>query len=219
MKFTIDDLNYIVLESTKRIVNEVHGQKKHNSPKDELHAMRKGNREAERDIFGDGFHSKSKLHRTSKKDKLNKQKINVNNFDKYIDEAIDNTLSVDYSDKEDYGEYYPGLKNDWGKNVEHLIGELSNIFAEYNVPEEDEYGIKNTDIKRRSLLMAEENKTNVSRFKEKNPGNPKNPDNINYDVDVFNENAFNSIYKLLDNYDLTSDEKVKNILLTLKKYC
>lgn len=196
MKFTIDDLNYIVLESTKRIVNEVHGQKKHNSPKDELHAMRKGNREAERDIFGDGFHSKSKLHRTSKKDKLNKQKINVNNFDKYIDEAIDNTLSVDYSDKEDYGEYYPGLKTDWGKNVEKLIGELSNIFAEYNVPEEDEYGIKNTAF---DNLIA-----HLKYY---------------YDVDVFNENAFNSIYKLLDNYDLTSDEKVKNILLTLKKYC
>ena len=297
MKLTIDDLNYIVSECAKRIVNEAHGVKKHNSPKDALCAMRKGNREAERDIFGDGFHSKSKLHRTSKKDKLSKQKINVNNFDKYIDEAIDNTVNpyktiyekiyseidylynegiIDYNDEnlvamangskpidycdiikatlydnstnlaneagnilrntynlikkhgetipeveetiqkaikdfvkngnctmftesvdnDDFGKYAPGLEVNWGENIESLIKQLSDIFAEYNVPEEDEYGFKRTAFED---LIA-----HLKYY---------------YDVDVFNEKAFNAIYKLLDNYDLTSDEKVKNILFMLKKYC
>jgi len=53
--------------------------KRHNMPKDKNAAQRKGNRDAEKDIYGDGFKSKTKIH---KQEKYNRQdnKINVNNI-------------------------------------------------------------------------------------------------------------------------------------------
>ena len=42
--------------------------KKHYHPKDYEYAVRKGNREAERDIYGDGFKARTKTHKTGKKD-------------------------------------------------------------------------------------------------------------------------------------------------------
>lgn len=180
------------------MLTESHGQKKHNYPKNTLAAMRKGNRDAEKDILGDGFHSKSKLHKTAKKDKLDKMgKVNINNYSKFVDEAVKKTLREFVENTpDDFGKYYPGLEVNWGENIENLIEQLSNIFAEYNVPEENEYGFKRTSFED---LIA-----HLKYY---------------YDVDVFNEKAFNAIYKLLNNYDLTSDEKVKNILFMLKKYC
>lgn len=53
--------------------------KRHNMPKDKNAAQRKGNRDAEKDIYGDGFKSKNKIH---KSEKYNRQdnKININNI-------------------------------------------------------------------------------------------------------------------------------------------
>ena len=60
------NIEEIVRQSIKNIVNESHGKKKHNDPKDALAAMRKGNREADQEIFGDGFHQTKKVKKKKK---------------------------------------------------------------------------------------------------------------------------------------------------------
>lgn len=79
MKLTESDMNYIVMETTKKIL-EAHGSKKHNIPKDKYAAQRKGNRDAEKDIYGDGFKSKDKIHNTKAYSRKN-NKINVNDIE------------------------------------------------------------------------------------------------------------------------------------------
>jgi len=100
MKLTDSDINYIVMESAKRVV-EAHGSKKHNMPKDKNAAQRKGNRDAEKDIYGDGFKSKEK---TIKKDVYSRKnsKVNINNIN--IDECIRQTLKefINNWDTKDY---------------------------------------------------------------------------------------------------------------------
>ena len=180
-------------------VNEAHGNKKHNTPKDELSAIRKGNRDAEMDINGPGFKSKSKMHKTSKNDRK-PEKINKNNYEKFIDECVKKTLKefveLDDSEKEDFGKYAPGLEVNWGPEVEKLIKRLSEIFAEYNSPEEDEYGMSRTEF---DNLIA-----HLKYY---------------YDIDKFNHKVLNKIHELLINYDLADDEEVSKILNRLKLYC
>jgi len=79
MKLTESDVNYIVMEATKKIV-EAHGSKKHNTPKDKYAAQRKGNRDAEKDIYGDGFKAKEKIHNIKAYSRKN-NKINVNDIE------------------------------------------------------------------------------------------------------------------------------------------
>ena len=178
-------------------VNEEHGNKKHKGPKDTIAAIRKGNREAEMDMNGPGFKTKTKTHKTSKRD-MKKGKINKDNYDKFIEECVAKTLKefVDYSEKDDYGKYYPGLEVNWGDEVESKIKRLSEIFAQYNVPEADEYGTKSTAF---DSLIA-----HLKYY---------------YDVQSFNGKVFRRIENLLDNYDLTQDEEVNQILNALKQYC
>ena len=67
--------------------------------------------------------------------------------------------------------------------------------------------------------MAEENRTNVSRFKEKNPGNPKNPDNTNYEVNVYMFGKDARDLKGIDVKDsITKEEFVLNGGLPIKVY-
>ena len=136
MKLTSKDLEYIISESTKKIVeahnnnhkkgykddfgkmknpkmnkpigkfnymnyndemdesvNEAHGSKSHNMPKDKNAAIRKGNRDAEKDIYGDGFKSKNKIHNPKGYSRKN-NKISYDDMldDDMIDEAISKTL-------------------------------------------------------------------------------------------------------------------------------
>lgn len=81
------------------MVSEEHGNKKHNGPKSVMAAYRKGNREADREIYGDGFKSNKKVHNPiNNRSERRKNKINNNNLDKYIDESINkviNEISID----------------------------------------------------------------------------------------------------------------------------
>lgn len=215
--------------SESGMLTESHGQKKHNPPKDALCAMRKGNREGEMEIYGDGFKANKKIHRTGKKDKLDKKKINVNNYHEFVGESINNKVKItesslnalianairknlkeqqdlmqyedddmilDTSPKDDFGKYAPGMEVNWGENIENMIKTLSSYFSEFFAPEEDEFGFKQN---------AFDDLINHLKYY--------------YEINRFNERAFNAIYQLLDNYDLTSDEEVKHILLALKNYC
>lgn len=77
----------------KTNISESHKNKKQNPPKSVIAAMRKGNREAERDIYGDGFKSKSSLHKTSKKDKAPSKRVDMNKLDEAISWAIKKVLN------------------------------------------------------------------------------------------------------------------------------
>lgn len=59
------------------MITEVHGVKKHNAPKDKRAAERKGNRDAEKDMFGDGFKSKNKVHKVKGYDRRDNKKVNI----------------------------------------------------------------------------------------------------------------------------------------------
>ena len=62
-------------------VNEVHGVKKHNAPKDKRAAERKGNRDAEKDMFGDGFKSKNKIHKIKNYNRRDNKKVSIEDND------------------------------------------------------------------------------------------------------------------------------------------
>ena len=201
-------------------VNEEHGNKKHKSPKNALNAVRKGNRDAEREIYGDGFRPGKKIHKAKTDYSRKSNKVDINNLEKYNESTIklsendlkqivlesykrlmgkfinEETIGVDYSDKDDFGKYAPGLSVNWGNNIESLISKLEEKFSEVITPEEDEYGISSTPL---------ENLINHLKYY--------------YEHETFDSACFNSIYKMLDNYDFTSDEEVLNILKQLKKYC
>jgi len=85
--------------------------KKHNSPKDYISAMRKGERDAEREKFGNGFKSKNKQHKTSKKDNMDRmKKISISDIEEAVMSAVEKMLKESaYA----YGrqEYYSGPKN------------------------------------------------------------------------------------------------------------
>ena len=79
-------------------VNEEHGNKKHKSPKNTLSAIRKGSRDAEREIYGDGFKSTKKIHKTGKTFDRKNNKVDINNLDKYQNESKKNTLTLTEND-------------------------------------------------------------------------------------------------------------------------
>lgn len=180
-------------------VNEVHGVKKHNAPKDKRAAERKGNRDAEKDMLGDGFKSKNKIHKVKEYDRRDNKKVNIEDEDmnesviKLTENDVYNivTESVKRILKESAGDEIC-----WGKDVEPLIAKLKEKFSEVIAPEEDEWGIKSTALE--SL---------ISHLK------------YYYEHRTFDSSCFNAIYKMLDNYDFLQDEEVMNILNKLKSYC
>lgn len=211
------NIEEIVRQATKNIVNESHGKKKHNAPKDALAAMRKGNREADQEKFGDGFRQAKKIHKAKNDYSRKNNKANVNTIDKFMENESVNRISINginyivtecvkrilkegmdanYSEKEDYGDYYPDLKVNWGNNIESLISKLEEIFASVIAPEEDEFGMLSTPLKNL-----------VDHLK------------YYYEHEIFDSACFSAIYKMLDNYDLIQDEEVMEILKQLKKYC
>lgn len=197
------NIEEIVRQSIKNIVNESHGKKKHNAPKDTLAAMRKGNREADQEIFGDGFRQTKKVHKAKNDYDRKSNKVNLNKLDRY-DESV---KKINYNDllsiiSESVAKHIKVLKEDldgvvnWGNNIESLISKLEEKFAEVIAPEEDEYGISSTPFK---------NLINHLKYY--------------YEHETFDSACFNAIYKMLDNYDFTSDDEVMEILKQLKKYC
>lgn len=197
------NIEEIVRQSIKNIVNESHGKKKHNAPKDTLAAMRKGNREADQEIFGDGFRQTKKVHKAKNDYDRKNNKVNLNKLDRY-DESV---KKINYNDllsiiSESVAKHIKVLKEDldgvvnWGNNIESLISKLEEKFAEVIAPEEDEYGISSTPFK---------NLINHLKYY--------------YEHETFDSACFNAIYKMLDDYDFTSDGEVMEILKQLKKYC
>lgn len=197
------NIEEIVRQSIKNIVNESHGKKKHNAPKDALAAMRKGNREADQEIFGDGFRQTKKVHKAKNDYNRKNNKVNLNKLDRY-DESV---KKINYNDllsiiSESVAKHIKVLKEgldgvvNWGNNIESLISKLEEKFAEVIAPEEDEYGISSTPFK---------NLINHLKYY--------------YEHETFDSACFNAIYKMLDNYDFTSDGEVMSILKQLKKYC
>lgn len=197
------NIEEIVRQSIKNIVNESHGKKKHNAPKDTLAAMRKGNREADQEIFGDGFRQTKKVHKAKNDYDRKNNKVNLNKLDRY-DESV---KKINYNDllsiiSESVAKHIKVLKEDldgvvnWGNNIESLISKLEEKFAEVIAPEEDEYGISSTPFKNL-----------IDHLK------------YYYEHTTFDSACFNAIYKMLDDYDFTSDGEVMEILKQLKKYC
>ena len=80
-------------------VNEVHGVKKYNAPKDKRAAERKGNRDAEKDMLGDGFKSKNKIHKPKNDYNRKDNKVDVNNINDNLDESVmKNTVKLNESE-------------------------------------------------------------------------------------------------------------------------
>ena len=197
------NIEEIVRQSIKNIANESHGKKKHNAPKDTLAAMRKGNREADQDMYGGGFRQTKKVHKAKNDYDRKNNKVNLNKLDRY-DESV---KKINYNDllsiiSESVTKHIKVLKEDldgvvnWGNNIESLISKLEEKFAEVIAPEEDEYGISSTPFKNL-----------IDHLK------------YYYEHTTFDSACFNAIYKMLDDYDFTSDGEVMEILKQLKKYC
>jgi hypothetical protein len=72
-------------------LNESHGNKKFNGPRDEMAAIKKANRELDFEKYGNGFKSNSCAYK-DRRDKR-QEKINVRNYEKYIDEAINEAIN------------------------------------------------------------------------------------------------------------------------------
>ena len=79
-------------------VNEAHGVKKHNSPKNTLSAIRKGNRDAEKEVYGDGFKANKKIHKTGKTFDRKNNKVDINNLDKYQNESKKKSFALTEND-------------------------------------------------------------------------------------------------------------------------
>lgn len=75
-------------------INEAHGQKKHNGPKNAMAAMRKGNREADQEMYGGGFRQTKKVHKAKNDYDRKGNKIDVNNIDKFREDESVNKISV-----------------------------------------------------------------------------------------------------------------------------
>lgn len=63
------------------MITEAHGVKKHNTPKDKRAAERKGNRDAEKDMFGDGFKPKNKIHKIKNYNRRDNKKVSIEDND------------------------------------------------------------------------------------------------------------------------------------------
>ncbi len=88
------NIEEIVKQSIKNIVNESHGKKKHNAPKDTLAAMRKGNREADQDMYGGGFRQTKKVHKAKNDYDRKNNKVDLDKLDRY-DESV---KKINYND-------------------------------------------------------------------------------------------------------------------------
>ena len=218
MKLTSKDLEYIVTECTKRIVeahgqkskksfkddfgkmknpkmnkpigkfnysnykddmdesvNEAHGVKKHNMPKDKNAAMRKGNREAERDIYGDGFKSKNKIHNP----KGYSRKNNKVSIDDMIDEAVSKTLKEFIMPNEPSTDY-EGNDLDFNSIVDQAVSvivrmeengeEISwsevarNMGFRLETLNEEDMELLHDAIEHAMALLAVEDENNVDEF-------------------------------------------------------
>ena len=73
-------------------VNEVHGVKKHNAPKDKRAAERKGNRDADREMYGDGFKPKSKIHNVKSYNRKDNKKFDINDINESVININENDL-------------------------------------------------------------------------------------------------------------------------------
>ena len=206
-------------------VNEEHGNKKHKSPKNTLSAIRKGNRDADKEIYGDGFKANKKIHKTGKTFDRKNNKVDINNLDKYqneskkksfaltendikhmVYESVKNLMKEDVDGNELIGNLFGKKLGDmlhnendevnWGNEIEQLIEKLKEKFAEVIVPEEDEFGMSSTPFE-----------TLINHLK------------YYYEHNTFDNVCFKKIYDMLDNYDLTSDGEVMSILKQLKTYC
>ena len=120
---------------------------------------------------------------------MEKAMLNENDVCYIVSECIKRIL------KEDIREDLDGVV-DWGVNIEPLVSKLKEKFANIITPEKNEFGLVSTPFD--DLI-----------------GHLK----YYYDHQVFDSYCFNSIYKMLDNYDLVHDEEVMNILRQLKNYC
>ena len=98
-------------------------------------------------------------------------KINESQLRNIIKESVMRVLRESDGGDEEFGNI------SWGENIEEIVNRLSEIFGEYNVAEEDEFGMMNNEFDNL-----------ISHLK------------YYYDIDVFNGRAFNAIYKLLENY-------------------
>lgn len=98
-------------------INESHG-KKHNGPRDRRAAERKGNRDAEREIYGDGFKSKDKAHKGKEYNRkegkrvdweeMNENTIRINEADiqRIVAESVKKILKEnDFSWNKDFKNY------------------------------------------------------------------------------------------------------------------
>ena len=72
-------------------LNESHGNKKHNYPKDAIAAMKHGEWEKRKDYVGDGFKSNTSAYKNNR-DKR-QEKVSIRNYEKYIDEAVNEALN------------------------------------------------------------------------------------------------------------------------------
>ena len=93
-------------------LDESHGNKKHNGPKDKFAAMRKGNRDAERDMFGDGFKAKDRIHNAKGYDRREGKRVQY-----AYDEMDENVVRLNGEDirnmiKENLKEVFNGLGRD-----------------------------------------------------------------------------------------------------------
>ena len=80
-------------------VNEVHGAKKHNAPKNERAAQKKGSRDAELETFGGGFKQKNKIHKPKNDYNRKDNKVDVNNINDNLDESVmKNTVKLNESE-------------------------------------------------------------------------------------------------------------------------
>lgn len=95
------------------IYNESHGVKKHNLPKDKNAAMRKGNRDAEREMFGDGFKSRDRIHNAKGYDRREGKRV-----DRYFNsEEMDEGRKVVKLNEEDIKRMIREALNTAGRDI------------------------------------------------------------------------------------------------------
>lgn len=120
VKITQKELNECITNAVKRVLSESKFDKRHGFEK----ATKSANRDIERDVFGDGFKSYDKPHKTKKDySRKGKNKFNGRFYDENIDESrLDISSPFDdnyYDDGYDTSEI-PNI-NDYTRGVEFGI--------------------------------------------------------------------------------------------------
>lgn len=174
------------------MLRESHGSKKHNAPKDALAAMRKGNREADQEIFGGGFRQTKKVHKAKNDydrknnkvdlDKLDRydesvKKINYNDLLSIISESVAKHIKMlkeDFDSDNDYEDEFTGYfidKEFYLPEGNRMVGDMGHTFQDMwegkcNTQEEAEESV-------RSWLTSQEGiDDDMSYFNEGNNGIP-----------------------------------------------